>query len=215
MSIKLKALGLGLLAAMAMSAVAVMNAGAETGGHFTSSITHTEIDGTESGDHQLHFVKEGGAAGERIGCINDSYEGTITGTTATEIEITPTWSTCSTTSEGATHFEIHENGCKFVFTVSKSAHSTAHLNCPTGNAIEITHPNCNITVPPQTVNGVAYPSDGAGGITLESTVKGIESQYHGGICIFLGTTHKSEMNGSVTVVGTDTENKKATIAATG
>jgi hypothetical protein len=215
MSIKLKALGLGLLAAMAMSAVAVVNAGATTGGHFTSEMNHTTIQGIESGNHQLHFVKEGGSEGERIGCINDSYSGTVTAATVTEIQITPSWSTCKTTGS-ATHFEIHENGCSFKFTVRTNPgteHNTVHLECPPGNAVVITHPNCTITVPAQTVTGVTYPSDGAGGITLNSTVKNITTEYHGGICVFLGTSHKSEMVGSVAIHGTF-NNNKVNISAT-
>lgn len=214
MSIKLKALGLGLLAAMAMSAVAVMNAGAETGGHFTSSASHTDLVGKENNEnHSLHFVRKGAAEGERIGCINDSYTGTISGTTVTEVEIKPSWSTCKTTGS-STHFDVVENGCVFKFTVGKQTHNTAHLVCPAGSAVEIKHPGCTIKVPSQTVNGVAYPSNGKH-ITLESTAQGITSHYEAGICVFLGTTQESEMNGSVTVEGLDEAGNTATIAATG
>jgi hypothetical protein len=215
MSTKLKALGLGLFAAMAMSTVAVMTAGAQTGGHFMSTSSFTTILGFDEGNHLLHFNKEGGSAGERIGCEINNYIGAMTNATTTEIPIEPTWATCRTTVEGAQHFGITGSGCIFLFTVkAANAHNTLHLNCPSGKVIEIHHPNCTITVPPQTVNGVSYPSDGDG-ITLTSTVKGIESTYHGGICIFLGTSnHKMEMVGSITLIGLDGDGNRASISAT-
>jgi hypothetical protein len=220
MSTKLKALGLGLIAAMAMSAMVVVNATAQTGGHFVSSDPGTtHVIGTESGAHQLHFVSEGGEAGQRIGCDNDSYTGTVSGGTATEITIAPSWSNCYTTGSPETKFDIHENGCHFVFTVSKTpeGHNTAHVKCPTGVAgIQITHPNCGIRVPPQTVTGVSYKNEGnPHEVTLTSTVKKITSHYHSGICIFLGTVHSSEMNGSVTVKGFSQAGNPVSITATG
>ncbi|HEX8689355.1 MAG TPA: hypothetical protein VF729_03840 [Solirubrobacterales bacterium] len=221
MSVKLRILGLGLLAVMATGAVAVMNATADTGGHFSSSVTHTSIVGTESGEkHQLHFKEEGAAEGSRIGCINDSYTGTVDAAKVESITITPSWSTCTTTNPDSTqHFEVTENGCQFTFTIGDTGtHHTADLVCPPEKAIEIHHPNCTITVPPQTVTGVVYTADTAADgkktITLDSTVKDITSHYHGGICIFLGTKHESEMNGSVTVEGFDTEGKRVDITAT-
>jgi len=214
MTIKFNVLGVGLLAAMALGTLGVMSATADTGGHFASSASHTEIEGIESGSHQIHFAKEGAAEGQRSGCIFESYVGVLSATTVTEVNITPNWETCKTTgTEG--HFGVDENGCSLKYTIGNFAHNTAHLICPTGAAIEVTHLNCTMTVPPQTVTGIVYASDGAGGITMQSTVKGIETQYHAGICIFLGTSHKSEMIGSVTVEGFDTDGNKVNIAATG
>ncbi|HEX9968478.1 MAG TPA: hypothetical protein VGB06_11110 [Solirubrobacterales bacterium] len=206
MSNKLKAIGLGLIAAMAMSAMAVVNATAEIGGHFVSSDPGTtSIVGSEGGTHVLHFVSEGGAEGSRIGCDNDSYTGSVSGGTATAITITPAWSECYTTGTPGTKFDIDERGCDFSFKVGKNpaGHNTAEVICPAGTAgILITHPNCGIVVPPQSVNGVSYTNQGTPHeVTLTSTVKGITTYYHSGACIFLGTNHKSEMNGSVTVEG--------------
>lgn len=217
MSIKLKALGLGLLAAMAVSALAVMNATAETGGHFVSTVAHTNITGTESGSHVLHFNKEGGAAGERIGCDNDSYTATTTNLTEPSITVTPSWQNCYTTGTPESKFDIDENSCHFVFTIGKKAtgHNTAHVVCSkAGDAFVITHPSCEISVPPQTVTGVSYTNEN-GEVTLTSTVKNIESRYHNGFCIFLGTNHTAEMIGSVTVKGTNTAGEKVHVTATG
>ena len=219
MSIKLKALGLGLLAMVAMSAFAVMNAAAKTDGHFTFGSHNTVITG-EEGDHELHFRPEGGTDNERIGCDIAHYHGehkTPVGqdTTTTELTITPTWSQCYTTGSPNTKFEVHENNCDLLFTSRKEPEkndATVHVKCPTSPGIVITHPNCSIRVPAQTVggaagNGVTYTTqtetNGIHWITLDVKVPGITTHYEGGICIFLGTTHTSTMEGSVTVKGFD------------
>jgi hypothetical protein len=208
MSNKLKALGLGLIAAMAMSAMVVVNATAQTGGHFVSSASKTTLTGTEGGTHVLHFKSEGGAAGSEIGCTQDSYTGTVSAETVTSVDITPTWNNCFTTGSPGTIFDIEEQSCFFRFTVGPNpeGHNTAHVVCSkAGDAFVIKHPNCTIRVPPQEVNGVAYKTtveNGVHAITLESTVKNITAHYEAGFCVFLGTTHTSEMNGSVTVRGT-------------
>lgn len=203
MSPRVKALGLGIIAMLTTSALTASQSGAETGGHFVSETPSAAITGTEEGTHILHFVSEGGEAGQRIGCDNDHYTGFIWSKTVTEITIQPSWSKCYTTGSPETKFDIHENGCHFLFTIGKNpeGHNTAHLTCPTGIAgIRITHPNCGIVIPPQTVTGVSYKNQGTPHeVTLTSTVKGITVYYHSGICIFLGTTHKSEMNGSLTI----------------
>ena len=225
MNTKLRALGLGLLAVTAMTAFGVMNATAETGGHFThdAPTNHATIVGTETAgtEHVLHFNKEGGEPGERIGCDKDEYHGVATAKTVESLTITPKWSECYTTGSPNTKFDIHENGCDFTFTIGREGqvakHHTVHLTCPAGKAVEITHPNCTITVPPQTVTGVTYTTDLIGGkhaITLDVTAEDITSHYHAGICIFLGTTHQSEMKGSVTVEGFDTLGNRVNITAT-
>jgi hypothetical protein len=217
MSIKLKALGLGLLATMAMGAFAVMNAGATTGGHFTFGAHSVEIVGHESKNdetHRVHFLATGGEPGDRIGCDKVEYKGTHTNTantTTTELTVTPSWSECYTTGNPGTKFEVHENGCDLVFTVRQlpeTNDNTVHLKCPAGvKGVTITHPSCDITVPPQTpTGGVAYKTvteNGVHQITLESTA-GLTTQYHSGICIFLGTNHTASMTGSVTVTGINT-----------
>ena len=224
MSMKLKVLGLGLLAVMATSAFAAMNASALTGGHFVSSVSHTIIKGKETpatGVHVLEFSEEGSTSAEsKIYCTESSYEGTVQSATVTELTVIPSWEKCHTTTR-TENFTVTENGCDFNFTVrpeGNTKHNTVHVLCPPDKAIEIHHPNCTITVPAQTVEGVVYTRQPASGnpdwITLDSTVKGIESQYHGGICVFLGTNHKSEMSGSVTVEGFNTAGEQVSITAT-
>lgn len=208
MSIKLKALGLGLLAMMAMSAFAAMNAGATTSGHFITESNPTFVTGIhkQGTEHELHFISE---AGDEIGCDHSTYSGKHEGTkTTTSLTITPNWTDCYTTPDG-TKFDVDENGCDLEFTSRANPatnDATVKINCPS-KRIEITHPNCNITVGTQEVggaagNGVTYTNknDGKPWITMNVDVT-FAVEYHGGICIFLGTNHHARMEGDVTVTG--------------
>lgn len=219
MSLKLKALGLGILAIVATSAFAAMNAGASTGGHFIAP-AHTLIVGTESGNHRLHFRPHG--TEEKIGCANASYSGTAVNTTETQIEVTPSYSGCTTTANG-TVVNVTHNGCKYRFTVAVGGtNGTADLNCP-GSALEIHHPNCTITVNDGTVAqptnqnlpGIHYTTvtETKHAITMHVNVT-FHTEYHGGVCIFLGTNQLGELVGSVTVKGTDTDGNQVDITTT-
>ena len=231
MSLKLKVLGLGLLAVMATSAFAVMNASAGVGGHFTHDGAggHAILVPTEStsSTHRLAFVKQGSTEeGSEITCHKAVYTGSVTSATVQSVTIKPDWSNCTTGTTGsAASFEVDENGCTLTFQSGKAGqtHHTAQVLCPQGAAIVITHENCTITVPAQTVGGggnkggVTYTTtteNGKHALTMNVTVKEIVSQYHGGICIFLGTTQQSEMNGSVTVSATNTAGEAVNITET-
>lgn len=221
MSLKLRALGLGLLAILATSAFAVVNATAETGGHFVSEVSHTVLSGTEvKENHQVRFAVDGGTP---IECTKVTYTGTTTATTVTEVTITPHYTECITKGGATPHnVDVTMNGCAYVFTIGKksTADNTVHVECLTGGVIEIHHPNCTITVPAQTPSGgIAYETDttpgGKHSITPNITVTGIAAQYHGGICIFLGTSHQATMTGAATLSGTTTEGSPVGITATG
>jgi len=220
MSLKLKILGLGVLAVMATSAFAAVNAGARTGGHFIAP-PHTLIVGTESGEHSLHFTPHG--KNELIGCTSATYSGTAVNETETAIEVEPSYSGCTTTANGA-HVTVTPNGCKYRFTVEKGGtKGTADLNCP-GSALEIHHPNCTITVNDvgtggvevnQNLSGIHYTTtlESKHALTIDVNVT-FNTEYHGGICIFLGTHQLGELNGSVTVKGTNTDGEQVDITTT-
>src|SRR6187549_2014783 len=224
MSLKLKVLGLGLLAVMATSAFAVMNASATIGGHFTNDALngHALVTGTETtgGLHTLHFKREGAANSESITCHFATYHGTVNAATVQSVTITPDWDNCTTGGTSLPGFSVHENGCNLTFTSGKTGetHHTVDLVCPAGKSIEITHENCTIRLPgAQTLRGITYTTtteNNKHALTMNVTVKGITSLYEDGICIFLGTTQKSEMNGSVTVAATNTAGEPVNITET-
>jgi hypothetical protein len=217
MSHKLKALGLGLVAMMAVGALAVMNASASTGGHFTAP-AHSIIKGTEvaGSSHQLEFVSHGLEGG--IVCDEVTYSDyTSTQATETQVSVTPTYKKCHTTGAAAGTTTVHVNGCSYRFTVGVGATGTADVVCPAGSAIVITHPNCTITVPAQnnigTLNYTTTTESGVHALTLDVNAS-FSTQYHGGICIFTGTSHTGTLSGSATVRGFDTNNNPVGITAT-
>ena len=214
MSTKLKALGLGLLTAMAIGAVAVKNASATTGGHFNSP-AGTTITGLENSTHNLEFELD---SGDIFDCTKAALHSS-TGGTVTSITITPNWGECFTTGTPETKYDIHENACTLKFTVSpnpETEHNTVDI-CDTGGPLIITHPNCLITVEKQSASGLLYKTITANNkhaITLTSTVK-FATKYHGGICQLLGTNHTVEMKGSTTVIGENADSEPVDITATG
>jgi hypothetical protein len=229
MSLKLKILGMGLLAMVATSAFAVMNASAVETGHFSSGTAHTIIKGEESGtNHRLHLT--GSGLEGQIGCSTATYEGTASTAVVKSIEVTPTYSGCTTTNvDPPPHVTVTHNGCTYRFKVATGGtNGTADLVCPAGKAIEIHHPNCTITVTDEhTVNGVTTPtnqtipgihyittSEPKHALTLGVDVE-FDDTYHGGICIFLGTSNKKGfLKGSVTVRGFDTAGNQVDITTT-
>ena len=220
MSLKLKILGLGVLAVMATSAFTVMNASANgTGGHFVSEVDHTILTGSESATHALHLTAVGSEG--IIGCTKPTYTGTTTSKTVESVTITPKYESCHTTPGPTPVVTVTPKSCTYTFTVTEKTDPTTqqevHLLCNPGDEIEVHHPNCTIVITPQTVqNAVKYENVLEGGKhTVTATVNAkFKTHYHGGICIFLGTAHEGELKGSVTLKGADTEGNPVSVTAT-
>jgi hypothetical protein len=223
MSLKLKVLGMGVLTTLALSAIAVVNASAERTGHFThDAVGNAKVTGTENGTHIIKFHSDHGTP---IECTTAEYHAEISNTTD-EIQVTPTWSNCHT-ENSTTNIPVHVNGCKLKFTSNTKAsvdppetHATAGLVCPEGVAgIVVTHPNCTMRMPPQTVNhAVTYSTINLNekhAITLNVTANtSVTAHYEGGICVFLGTTHQGSMTGSATVHARNQAGEPVNLTAT-
>ena len=208
MSLKLKALCLGVIAATTLSATVAVNASATAGGHLVSELTHTAIEGFEFANHQTHFAVHG--LNGSIGCRQDIYSSTSATKTITAVTIKPEYSECFTTADEEQKVTIDESGCTYEFTVAlnttANTEQTMHLLCPTGKKIEITHSNCTIAIHPQTVNtGFTYtpntnPESGKHQITLDVKVQ-LNHTLHG-LCQFVAPTNGTgTVTGSVTVSG--------------
>jgi hypothetical protein len=209
MSLKLKALGLGLVAAMAMGAFAVVNASAFTGGHFTSQATehHLIVKGEETfpGNHNLTFQRtvDGAASGEPIKCTRAVYHGTLSGTDATttqSVSVTPKYEECSTGGVAPHNVTVHHlSSCGTnIYQFTSGNPGTIHVRCP----VTVTHPNCTIRMPEQTVSGATYNTtveSNKHALTVNIEVPAITGHFESGFCVFLGTTQNFHMKGSVTV----------------
>jgi hypothetical protein len=223
MSFKLRALGLGLVAALAMSAVLVMSASATDGGHFISDSVdgHTAISGADEATDQTEFT--GGIAD--VKCSTATYAATTTTATATSLTVTPTYAGC-TGGGGVAH--VNMQGCTYTFTVRPSPetlHNTVHLVCPAvsgGPTIQVTSTGCVITVLPNQTpgQGVVYKTITTNlkhAITVGVTANNITAKYTGGFfrCGKAEGAHGfTEMHGSAEVVGKNTANEFVNITAT-
>jgi hypothetical protein len=225
MSLKIKALGLGLIAALALSAVAVLSASAETGGHYLTEEEHAILkvsEGEEEGvkhKQELVFPPIG-----PIHCPKVSYGATTTQFTVTEITITPTYEECTVTKTNEP-VDITMNGCAYLFTVRKvrpqERHNTVDIECPTGKKIVIHVTNvCTIEVGPQTLKqGAVYRTRGSGKtheLTVENTGRVFYTR-ESGLCALLGTTpeEEGEMAGSFTLKAFNTVGEQIGLTATG
>jgi len=202
MSLKFRIAGLTLVVALAMSAIAVVNASATSTGHF---IIHAEtengwVTGFEGGTHFTEFTSHGLEGGTV--CDEGSFKGT-TAKTSTHIDISPAYNRCHTTGAAAGTTVVDVNGCSYTFTPGHLG--TMHVDCSAGKGIEITHPNCTIRITPQTPHGgVIYTSATEGGktiITVDLNTIEFTTEYEAGICIFTGTNHTATLHGSITIKG--------------
>jgi hypothetical protein len=221
MNFKLKALGLGLLATLALGAFAGVNATANSEGHFVAPGTpHAEVNQISGGDPQHGFeVTLHGLEGGVV-CDKAIARGTISTETVTQVEGFTELEKCHTTgSESAIVVKMNE--CKGIGRVAKgttsSTEQTEELVCPAGKAIVVEHPSCTYTIPPQKNNtGWTYTpikDNGKDAITLDVNIQ-YTIQFHAGICVFLGTTHTATAKGSTIVRGINTIGEQINITAT-
>lgn len=178
MRVNLKALGLALVAAFAMSAVAASVAQASTPAAFTAAEYPAVATGHEEGALNYFEITGGGAKTE---CNNVTYEATLAGASH-ELTVTPHYTECEETISG-NPATVHLNGCDFRFTAGTytaapvdDAHGKVHIVCPVGKKIEITvsafgSPICAVDVHPQTLEGgITYTNIPGGGATPQDYV---------------------------------------------
>jgi len=211
-------LGLGLLAALAMTAMSVVGASANTSGHFTQDSGGTAIiDITENTGtaHQIKFHAP--TLGTTIECHHPTYEAKIGVLTTQEITVTPQYTNC--TSNEATAI-VRINQCDYKFTSRTIGHATTHFFCPAGAKVEIEVPSSESTF----TIGAQTPSGGATyttttentkhAITANITVTGIHYECHGFCAIFGTTGTNGEMTGSATIKGTNSAGNPINLTAT-
>lgn len=178
MTRNLKVLGLSLVAAFAMSAVAASSAWATF--PFTSPEGAVDLTGSQTTQNIFKT-----AAGE-VKCSIANFSGTNTLTSSSEQTITPSYEGCEAFGEEA---DVKLNGCDYLFTTPTSkvgdvySGPPPHVICPGAAQIEITvtalgSSICTVTVEPQTPTSgsVDYTNEGTGttrDIKVTSTVEGI------------------------------------------
>ncbi len=232
MTRNLKALGLALMAAFAMSAVAASAASAQTNGKLTADGPVT-LTGVQTGEELANSLT---AFGDILVCKGSTYTGhRVISQETTEKDpgkeheliepgestatITPHYKDC--TQPGTTrHVVVDMNGCDYVFHVGETTggeHTygvTADVVCPPNQKIKVTVWNqatsillCEITVGAQ--NGLKgahlkHTTSPADDIDLEGKFEGVHAQKHG-LCLFgaTSTTTTAQLHVDVTITGHD------------
>ena len=204
MTRNLKALGLALVAALAMSAVAASGASA-TPFHFGSDHSdHVILAGTQHAGEDV-FTTDAGT----VRCNTATYSGTINeaDTATNEVSVTPAYSNCK--AFGFINVPIHVNGCQYKFTAITKEGSNyegkVDIVCP-GNPISITAPGCEVTVGSQNALGsITYTNVGSGTtreVTVDVNISGIHYYQHDtGITCTTGTKTNGLYVGSGLVTG--------------
>ena len=220
-----KALGLALVAAFAMSAVAASAASAESPFHFGSTVDHTVLSGTQVSEDV--FTVHGGT----VKCSSATYTGTINSSTTktTEVTITPAYGGCrfAGIAESAT---IDMNSCDYLFTAKTTDAGPVytgevHIKCTTpGDTITVTVviggvTKCIVHIPEQSLTGITYSNAGAPShIHVNVNIAGIHySQTEGtggGKCETKDNTTTGTYVGTATLKGFDTENHQVGISVT-
>lgn len=172
----LKALGLALVAVLAMGAVAANGASAH---EFTSSSATTYLSGTSESGTTDKFTVSAIFGTLTIEC-HGSFTGTQSGTVADEVTVTPSYSNCLFNGEAAS---VDVNGCDYNFDSDTDAngHAAAKVACPgtgTTETIAVTNNTCDMYFGTQTpTEGVTYTniedpvSSGKTAVTVKATVK--------------------------------------------
>jgi len=172
MNRKIKALGLALVAALALTAMMASTAS----GQFTSTSTHTILSGSQEGNHVF-------TAGEGFGsikCTTATFSGTAETTNAADQTFVPTYSSC-TDSFGRT---VHvDNSFTMTFTkTGKDANGTPIGSTHLSGSMTLTVTSggsvvCTVhIITPQTTTGITYHNlAGTNGVKVTANVTKIKN----------------------------------------
>jgi hypothetical protein len=190
----LKALGLALVALVALSAVVAGSASA-AGERFHSEVEPTIITGTSTNTHVF------AASGATVECTGATFSGTSTLKTETTQTVHPTYSGCTFFGEPAS---VDTTGCNYVFeSETVAGKMPAEIECTAGYAIKVTSPGCTLTFGPQkNTGGLVVTNEGAGTTRDTKTISetGATFSKSGPLCFAIsGTT--GTYKGTTTVKG--------------
>lgn len=212
MNYKLKTLGLTLIAALALTAVASSPAWAQ----FTSSSTHTIITGTQIGTH----VISAGPGFGGISCASIEYNGTTSSTNSSDLTLTPFFFGCSDSFGRAV--DIDNTFLTYTFTRTGTSGGTPIGTVHLSGAMTLTVTSggsviCTLhfTIP-QTDNGLTYHNlGGTNGLQFTQATTNLKSTTTGSFfnCgIFEGKHLEGTYNGNTLVRGKDTSGNSVELA---
>jgi len=194
MNRKIKALGLALMASLALTAI--LASAASAAGTFTSSSTHTILSGTQTG--KLGFTPGSGMG--TTDCTTVTFSGTSSATSETDWTIKPTYSGCID-SFGRT-VDIDNEGLTYTFTANTNAGGTSDLHISGGMKETVTSGGsvvCTVTISvTQTANGITYKNlGGTSGVEVRINTTNMKSTVEGGF-FNCGTATTTQTTGTTT-----------------
>jgi hypothetical protein len=200
----LKALGLGLLAALAMSAVATSAASANP--KFHSEFAGIFLTGGQTGMVANVLTTDLG----EMKCNVVKFTGTQGAMTTTTMTLTPKYEECKIGNQNAL---VTLNGCRYTFHLEEQAEpieARMGIECPAGEKIEIDTAECTTTISPQEPRKtVTFTNEGEGttrSVVADLNVSGIHYVEHGAGCASQKeTTENGAYTGVITVKGEDSE----------
>jgi hypothetical protein len=209
MNRKVKALGLALVAALAMSAMAVSAARAE----FHATTDHVSLSGSQVGKHEI--TVGGGFGG--ITCTTASLSGTKTAATESSLVLTPNYTGCTDSFGRTVHVTVE---AKYRFTTPTTTTGSANVHIEGTFRITITNgsgvPICHVTLHSQTNNNVVYHTI-TGEITITTATNNMNTTTSGGF-LNCGVANGQHTGGSylghTTLKGTSTAGETVWIAVT-
>lgn len=226
MSRNLKALGLALIAALALSAIAAQGAMAvdhSFGSEASSTVITADNDGL--GSHVLSVTSKGGTK-VSVTCTTAFFSGTQSGTSADLITLHPTFGKPNTSGGagsctlGGLGVTVTTTGCNFIFESDTSNNpatgqedATTSVECEAGKSLKSSAGGCTVSIAGapnnQNLHGVTFAGEGAGAtrdLKVTAAVKGIHWTSSGFFCPLVGlgngeTGTNGEFSGVVTAKG--------------
>lgn len=208
----LKALGLALVAAFALSAVVASAASAQ----FHSEKTETRLTVSSNETQTFSYTKNG----VKVTCNKVAVTATVTSQTSTDVTAYPTYSEDCTALGLPADIEFNtgtNHNCYYTFTLAEGATSgTSDLRCNNAGedvTIKVTEEPgkvfCEYTLQPQEGLGpVVFANLGSGTtreVRLEPAVEGIKAtKTKGGLLCGPATSETGTYSGKATVTGEET-----------
>lgn len=203
MTRNLKALGLALVAVLAIGAVAAQGAMANVEHTFTSKVQNTDYTGHATTNHTFS------AGGVSVVCEEAAFTGSEEGKATHTLPAAAEYSECSV--GGILEAEVNMMGCEYVFhtetTEEEAPQATpgveaadVTLECPseaTNGGPTIIAPGCTLDIQPnQTLHGVHYENDN-GNVIVEAKVHKIMYDVtEEGLCGLVGLEEGTHSDGT-------------------
>lgn len=199
---KFKALGLALVAVLAMSALAASSASAEK---FTSADGTTQtVTASDVGAEDVFIVNN-----STLTCEGETFAGHLeAGKATTALTFDPNWVNCKTEGAASNNVTVTDNNCGIIF---KTTPNGVEIECGTGKVIEVHHytagsahtsSTCTETIGAQVPVNIAGPTYTNNGGHVDATGEAeVSLQTHGSCSLGFTLTQKATYKYSVTAKG--------------